>query len=73
MKVGQHFLSQSKIQDEPIEYVFRGETSAGALHLASATGNVEEDVYVEEAWFTQRQINVHLLSDTVHKMNIKVP
>lgn len=58
VKIGQHFLSQSKVQTFPVEYIFYGVASNGEYNLHAANGNTEEDIKVEEEGFNQRKIKI---------------
>ena len=58
MKIGQHLLSKSKIQDHPVEYIYNGPCKDRMFHLISADGIKENDVEVYVEWFNNRTITI---------------
>ena len=58
IKVGTKFKSKSKIQDQPIGYMFNGKTKSGDYHLIALSGNKIEDVEVDKKWFENREIKI---------------
>jgi len=62
MKMGQHFLSKSKIQNNFSEYIFNGRyiddnlgSRHNCLHLI-AVNEQNGDIYVDDEWFNNRVI-----------------
>lgn len=57
MKIGQHFSSQSKIQDKPTKYVYLG-IENGQHCIQAASGITDEDCRVDVEWFDNRKIKL---------------
>lgn len=55
LKKNQAFWSISKIQDTPINYIYRG-IHDGLHFLESADGVTEKDCFVDKKWFANRTI-----------------
>lgn len=58
IRIGQRFKSQSKIQDMPVEYIYKGFLPNGNIFLESTTGNPLDNCEVEPQWFNERKINL---------------
>ena len=56
LQIGEIFESQSKIQKEPIKYVYRGLLSNGRYFLEATSGIEIDDCEVDEIWFDNRKI-----------------
>jgi hypothetical protein len=60
LKIGQRFTSQSKIQSQPVEYIYRGQLPDGQHCLEAASGIFIDDCVVETAWFDNRNIKTEV-------------
>jgi len=56
-KIGQHFLSQSKIQDHPVHYIYGGRLTNGYHKIFHSSQDPFGDLEVETEWFHQRKIH----------------
>ena len=57
MEIGQRFKSQSKVQEQPLEYIYRG-IKKGLHYLEAVSGNVLDDCEVCPKWFANRKIKL---------------
>ena len=60
METGQRFWSRSKIQDHPVEYVYKGLLPSGRILIEAASGDHSDDCEVDPEWFDNRQINMEM-------------
>ena len=58
MKPGLVFWSQSKIQKEPIEYIYKGKLANGLHCLIAVDGDPEKACQVFPEWFENRDITI---------------
>lgn len=56
LQIGQYFTSKSKIQNEPVEYIYGGRSDNGDHVLKSTSGNKRDDCVVDSRWFDERKI-----------------
>jgi len=62
LEKGQHFTSQSKIQSQPVEYIYQGQLSNGDYYLEAANGIIADDCEVDEKWFDNRNIIIDAIA-----------
>ena len=58
MVEGQKFLSQSKIQEKPEEYIYCGILHSGDYLLQHSSISREKDCIVDKLWFGERKITL---------------
>ena len=58
MKIGQNFTSKSKIQTEPVSYIFAGMHDDGDHLLTHNSNDRLLDVKVDPKWYIQRIIRL---------------
>lgn len=58
MEIGQEFESKSKVQKNPVRYIYRGQTETGRHYLEADGPDRKEDCEVDAEWFNNRKITM---------------